>query len=73
MEPPAGTFLAKVRNGAIQFPAPLKVYCDAEGWDLFRILPGDQDRLVLEPVTATDTFDGACSSANPSRWPNKAS
>jgi hypothetical protein len=50
MEPPAGTFLAKVRSGAIQFPEPLKVYCEAEGWDLFRVVAGDRDRLSLEPI-----------------------
>ena len=51
--PPLGTFLAKVRGGAIYFPAPIKAYCDAEGWDLFRVVPGDKDRLVLEPVPAS--------------------
>jgi hypothetical protein len=51
--PPAGTFLAKVRDGAIQLPPPLKAYCDAEGWDLFRVVRGDHDRLVLEPVLAS--------------------
>jgi hypothetical protein len=67
--PPAGTFLAKVRAGAIQFPPPLKAYCDAEGWDLFRVLPGDPDRLVLEPVLTSqaeaaepDLVDGFCAS-----------
>lgn len=69
MAPPAGTFLAKVRDGAIQFPPPLKAYCEAEGWDLFRVVPGDPDRLVLEPVLASDDdaaepelVDGFCSS-----------
>lgn len=69
MAPPVGTFLAKVRAGAIQFPPPLKAYCDAEGWDLFRVLPGDPDRLLLEPVIASqaddgelDLVDGFCSS-----------
>jgi hypothetical protein len=55
--PPAGTFLAKVRGGAIYFPPPIKAYCDAEGWDLFRVVPGDQDRLVLEPVSASTPED----------------
>jgi hypothetical protein len=50
MAPPAGTFLAKVRSGAIQFPQPLKAYCEAEGWDLFRVVSGDRDRLSLEPI-----------------------
>ena len=66
--PPAGTFLAKVRAGAIQFPPPLTAYCDAEGWDLFRVVPGDQDKLVLEPVIEAEgdagpaLVDGYCSS-----------
>ena len=63
--PPAGTFLAKVRAGAIQFPPPLKAYCDAEGWDLFRVLPGDPDRLMLEPVIGEGSVDGYCASLSP--------
>ncbi len=50
MTPPAGTFLAKVRAGAIHFPPPIKAYCDAESWDLFRVVKTDPDRLLLEPV-----------------------
>ena len=38
MTPPAGTFLAPVRNGAIRLPPPLKQYCEAEGWSLFRFV-----------------------------------
>jgi hypothetical protein len=47
------------------------MYCEAEGWDLFRVVPGDRDRLVLEPVCPTepdaaefepDVADGFCSS-----------
>jgi hypothetical protein len=60
--PPIGTFLAKVRAGAIQFPPPLKAYCDAEGWDLFRVMPADPDRLTLEPVGSDDPVDKLCSS-----------
>lgn len=76
--PPTGTFLAKVRDGAIHFPPPLKAYCDKVGWDLFRIVPGDRDRMLLEPIlssdcsqpatasltgkTDTDPIDGFCSS-----------
>ncbi len=40
-----------------------------EGWDLFRVVPGDPDRLLLEPVLALepdgpepDLVDGFCSS-----------
>jgi hypothetical protein len=60
--PPAGTFLAQVRAGAIRFPPPLKAYCDAQAWDLFRVLPGDPDRLLLEPVQPSDPADDLCSS-----------
>jgi hypothetical protein len=60
--PPAGTFLAKVRGGAIQFPRPLRDYCNAVGWDLFRVVPGDADRLLLEPVMESDPVDDLCSS-----------
>jgi hypothetical protein len=59
--PPAGTFLAKVRNGAILFPPPVKAYCDAEGWDLFRVLPIDHDRLMLEPSEQVDEFSSSLS------------
>ena len=51
--PPAGTFLAKVRAGCILFPRPIKEWCDGQGWDLFRIVAGDPDRLVLEPVLSS--------------------
>jgi len=69
MLPPAGTFLAKTRDGAIQFPSPLKAYCQAEGWDLFRVVQADADRLILEPVLPEHSgeeepalVDGFCSS-----------
>lgn len=62
MSPPTGTFLAKVRTGAIQFPPPIKAYCDAERWDLFRVIEADHDRLILEPVIGGDFTDDFCSS-----------
>lgn len=40
----------------------------AEGWDLFRIVPGDADRLVLEPILSDEEpepVDGYCSSLSP--------
>ncbi len=55
MNPPAGTFLAKVRNGAMQIPAPVKAYCDAEGWSLFRFEMMDADHLVMHPVSPSDS------------------
>jgi len=52
---PAGTFLAPVRNGAIQLPPPLKQYCEAEGWSLFRFVVSGDDRLTMQPVLAEDS------------------
>src|SRR4051794_12294571 len=54
MSTPVGTFLAKVRKGAIQLPAPLKQYCEAEGWSLFRFSVIDTDHLAIEPVRGDD-------------------
>ena len=51
---PSGTFLAKVRDGAIYFPGPLREFCNSEGWDLFRVIPGDHDRFILEPLLAAE-------------------
>lgn len=50
MTPPAGTFLAPVRNGAMRIPAPLKEYCDTEEWSLFRFEVMDADHLTMHPV-----------------------
>jgi hypothetical protein len=50
MVAPAGTFLAPVRNGAIQLPPPLKLYCDAQGWSLFRFVVTGDDHLTMQPV-----------------------
>jgi hypothetical protein len=57
VEPPAGTFLTKVRSGAIHLPQPLKAYCEAEGWDLFRVVVGDRNRLSLEPILRKSESD----------------
>jgi hypothetical protein len=51
---PAGTFLAPVRNGAIQLPPPLKLYCEAEGWSLFRFVVIGDDHLTMQPVLPED-------------------
>ncbi len=50
MNPPAGTFLAPVRNGVLQMPAPLKQYCDAESWSLFRFAVTGSDHVRMEPI-----------------------
>jgi hypothetical protein len=55
MAPPAGTFLAPVRNGVIQLPPPLKEYCDAEGWSLFRFVVTGDDRVTMQPVLPDDS------------------
>ena len=54
MTPPAGTFLAKVRNGAIQLPPPVKQYCEAMSWSLFRIAVMEANHLTMEPVFSGD-------------------
>jgi hypothetical protein len=57
MIPPAGTFLAKVRDGAIQLPPPLKRYCDASQWTLFRVERLSGDRLQLRPIAPGEDTD----------------
>ncbi len=52
---PAGTFLGPVRNGAIRIPGPIKEYCDAEGWSLFRFDVIDRDHLTMFPVLPKDS------------------
>jgi hypothetical protein len=66
--PPAGTFLANVRDGAIHLPPPLKRYCDASHWNLFRVEIVDESRLALYPILPEDesgTEGGYCSSLSP--------
>lgn len=57
MNSPAGTFLAKVRDGVMQLPPPLKQYCEAEGWSLFRFVVKDTDHLTMHPVLAEQSED----------------
>ena len=56
---PAGTFLAPVRNGSIQLPPPLKLYCEAEGWNLFRFVVTDDVHLTMHPVLPENKEDTA--------------
>jgi hypothetical protein len=42
--------MAKVRNGAIQFPVPLYNFCVGNHWTLFRVTITTGDRLELSPV-----------------------
>jgi hypothetical protein len=55
--PPAGTFLAKVRNGLIWFPAPIHKFCESAGWTLFRVEIVDDHRLEILPVLDDDDTD----------------
>lgn len=58
MPPPEGTYLAPLKNGALRFPAPLRAYCQCEGWDLFRFVILDHDHMRIEPVIgdSAETF-----------------
>lgn len=55
MTAPTGTFLARVRDGIIQLPAPVKRYCDAEAWTLFRFIIMGEDRVTIRPVFPGET------------------
>jgi hypothetical protein len=54
MTPPTGTFLAKVRDGAVQLPPPLKRFCEASEWTLFRVVRRDENCLQIEPILHDD-------------------
>jgi hypothetical protein len=62
---PAGTFLAPVRSGAIHLPTPLKQYCDAEGWSLFRFVVTSDDHLTMQPVLPEDSAGAFHASLGP--------
>jgi hypothetical protein len=49
--------MAKVRNGVVQFPPPLKTWCEAEGWNLFRVIRRGDDLLRIDPVLPADDID----------------
>ena len=57
MEPPAGTFLAKVRDGSVQLPVPLRQFCEVSNWTLFRVRPQSPDRLEFQPVLHGDVSE----------------
>jgi hypothetical protein len=54
---PTGTFMAKVRGGAIEFPPPIRRFCDGNQWTLFRVVLLDEDRLEIQPVLPDDNSD----------------
>jgi hypothetical protein len=55
--PPAGTFLAEVRDSAIRFPPPIREFCDANNWTLFRVLTIDDHCLEIQPVLPDEESD----------------
>ena len=57
MNSPAGTFMAKVRGGAVEFAPPIRSFCEQNGWTLFRVLMLDDDRLEIQPVLQDDNSD----------------
>jgi hypothetical protein len=50
MTPPKGTFLAKVRDGAVQLPPPLRRFCNDSDWTLFRVARRDENCLEIRPI-----------------------
>ena len=56
MTPPAGTFLARVRDGVMQLPPALKQYCEAQAWTLFHFAVIDDDHLTISPALHEDSF-----------------
>ena len=65
MTAPAGTFLAPVRSGVIQLPPPLRNYCEAEGWSLFRFVVTGDDHLTMQPVLPADSAGAFHASLGP--------
>jgi hypothetical protein len=65
MTPPAGTFIARVREGIMQLPPPLKGYCEAQAWTLFHFEVIGADHLTMQPVVREDTTDAFHASLNP--------
>lgn len=54
MTPPSGTFLAKVRDGKVELPPPLRRFCEESGWTLFRIQRTGGSRLEIKPILPDD-------------------
>jgi hypothetical protein len=54
---PLGTFVANVRGGVVEFPPPVRRYCDSNEWTLFRVSMLDDDRLEITPVLPGDDSD----------------
>jgi hypothetical protein len=55
MTPPAGTFLARVRDGSMQLPPPLLQYCEEQCWTLFDFRVAGENKLTLLPIPPDDS------------------
>ena len=55
MDAPAGTFIARVHDGAIQLPPLLLAYCRAEGWTLFHFRVANENQLIMLPIPPEDS------------------
>jgi len=55
MEAPAGTFIAQMRDGAIQLPPMLLAWCRAQSWTLFHFRVAGEDQVIMLPVLAEDS------------------
>jgi len=49
--------VAKVREGAVQLPPPLKRFCEANEWTLFRVGVRDENLLEIRPVLPGEESD----------------
>ena len=49
MTVPEGNYLARVRKNAIEFPPPIRRFCEEQCWGRFEVLVLDKDHLVLRP------------------------
>jgi hypothetical protein len=54
--------MAAVRKDAIQFPPPLRAFCDGQGWRLFHIAVEGENHLTIQPVFADDDAPGVYTS-----------
>lgn len=41
----------------MEFPPPIRQFCDANQWTLFRVVRLDEDRLEIQPVLPGDDSD----------------
>jgi len=57
--------MAAVRKGSIQFPPPLRAFCEAQGWNLFCIAVAGENHLTIRAVRDGDDAEGFQASFTP--------